>query len=156
MESPTTPDPARDLVELERARHASALEPVLDFGPWWYAPVFAALLAGVAAGSYSGVVSDSWVARFFLLAGLLLVSFHQYQARRFVGRWSRLSVVMTLAVAALVVLVVFLWTLVQSLLDLSGAPAYLLLLAGWVVVTLLLLAVRAGLGRLRRQVWSPA
>ncbi|MFV0257643.1 MAG: hypothetical protein ACK5PP_04240 [Acidimicrobiales bacterium] len=128
----------------------------MDFGPWWYAPAAAALLAGIAATSSSGVAADNGPVRAAVLVIAVLLVVHQILTRKMVPRsgFNAPTFWPVLGALALIVGVVFVWTVAQSLLDLDGAAAYALLFAGWAIVTGILLAVRSAMMRARRTLWA--
>ena len=75
-------DPAADLELLNQSKAVVELDHFLDFGPWWYAPMWATAVGG-------GTLAAQGLGNFLNVAGLLafvvaatVVSVHDYRRRR--------------------------------------------------------------------------
>lgn len=142
-------DPQGDLAILERARTATTMEPILTFGPWWYAPAIAGCLAGVTATAYAGPARDSAIVSTIVYVAAVALVFHDVRRQRVKPRLSGRLLVANLIRFGFVLALLTGWMVVQSLLDVDGWTAWASLGVGWVIVTGVLLGIRSALVRRR-------
>jgi len=142
-------DPAADLALLGRARRSVDVDQALDFGPAWYAPLLALMVAGLSlAGPGEGAVQvGGWVVG---VSAAVLVAGHDQRRRRIRGRRSIRSAAFVLGQVICCWAIIAAWgTAISSMGvdDFVPWPA----LGAWAATTVVFLAIRALLVRVRRR-----
>lgn len=150
-ESPQTVDAEADLALLDRAKRSVAVDQFMDFGPWWYGPLFATMFAGLTLFQAAVGFAQSLMFGAAGLGSATFIAFHDYRRRGV--RWpvTHRSIGSLVGVALGVVVtfvVIGLWgTAVSTIGYADFVPWYLM--AGWLLTTAFYLGARAFLGRLR-------
>lgn len=134
-------DPKADLELLNRAKSSVDIDHVLDFGPWWYAPLIASCLAGATLFGQDFTTSTSFVlGGIGVLSGLVVMS-HDFGRRTVRPKFSVRSSAMLAAIVLVVFVILGLWgTAVSSI----GADRFLpwYAIGGWLLTAALFLAIR--------------
>jgi hypothetical protein len=143
-------DPASDLDLLDRAQSTVDVDQVLDFGPWWYAPLLATMIGGL---TLFGQATSRWLS---IVAGLaavtagVVLSVHDYRRRKVRLRRSMRSAVFIGLIVVITWLLIAAWgTAISSL----GAERFVPgpAVAAWALTTIALLGVRRGFESIRRR-----
>lgn len=162
METPKTPeldasadrnvDPATDLELLDRAQHLIEVDQILDFGPWWYAPLLATLIGGLSLFGQDTTDATNVAAGVVAIGAAVVMSIHDHRRR---GVRHRSSVtgkgIATVGLSVFIGLAfVASWGTAVSTLGYDRFfPGYAAL--GWVLTTLALLGIRAWAQTIRRR-----
>lgn len=143
-------DAAADLDLLSRAKASVHTDLILDFGPWWYAPLLATTVGGLTLfGQAMNTASSLVFGAVALLAGGFM-SVHDFRRRPVKSRPSMRGAGFLVAMVIVSWIVVGLWgTAVSSLGYERFMPGYALL--GWALTTAFFLVVRSGLYAIRRR-----
>lgn len=161
MESTSTPQPsqpppprrvdaAADLKLLSRAKSEVEIDQFLDFGPWWYAPGLATVIAGGTLFAES--LNNNWnvVMGLAALGAGTAVIIHDYRRRGVRVQRSSRSFKLSAVVVVLMYLIVGLWgTAISSVGYERFVPGYAVL--GWVITSLFFLGIRQVLMEVRRR-----
>jgi hypothetical protein len=134
-------DPQSDLELLNRARSAVDVDHVLDFGPWWYAPLLTNCLAGATLFGRLGTTTSFILGGIGLLSGLVVAG-HDFGRRTIRPKFSFRSTAMLAIIVLIVFVILGLWgTAVSSI----GAERFLpwYAIAGWLLTAALFLGIRA-------------
>ncbi len=134
-------DAANDLAILEQARSSVALNPVLDFGPLWYAPAFAATAMGISlAGRVDGAVTSAVFLAIGVIAAIA-VSFHGIRNLGVLPRTTAKSVLAFVPMLITMWFVFAAWgTAVSTIGEDDFVPFWAAL--GWVLTTAFFVVVR--------------
>ena len=135
-------DPKSDLELLNRARSAVDVDHVLDFGPWWYAPLLTNCLAGATLfGRELGTTTSFILGGIGLLSGLIVAG-HDFGRRTIRPKFSLRSTAMLAIVVLIMFVIIGLWgTAVSSVGVEHFLPWYAI--GGWLLTTALFLGIRA-------------
>lgn len=145
---PTAAEASADLATLDRAKTSVDIDQVLDFGPTWYAPFFATMIAAVTLFSQPGAGDWSFVYATVGIVTGTTISVHDFRRRKVRQRPSVRSFVTTVPLILGSFVVLAAWgTAVSSIGYERLVPGYAI--AGWLVTTSLLLAMRAALNAVR-------
>ncbi len=142
-------DPAADLDLLDRARSVVEVDQVLDFGPWWYAPLLATMIGGLTLFGHdvTGFGTATAAGVVALLAGGIL-AVHDYRRRSVRLRRSARGAGFLGLFVLVAWLIIGAWgTAVSSLGYERFVPGYAVL--AWMLTTAALLGIRAGLQVIR-------
>lgn len=140
-------DPAADLAVLRRAKESVDIGQVLDFGPAWYAPMVATMLAAITLFGQEFVGDWSFVYAAVGIGTGAIVSVHDFRRRKVRQRPSVRSAAATIPIVLGSFVVLAAWgTAVSSIGYERFMPGYAVV--GWLVTTGLLLAVRSVLNGL--------
>ena len=149
-ESGIQTDPAADLELLDRAQASVELDQVLDFGPWWYAPVLAAFVAATALFVQDTSSTASRIVWAVAFGAGAYVAWHDYRRRGVRSRPSTRAFAMRAPIALAAFALLMLWELTISTVGYGRfVPGYAVL--GWLLTTVLLLGLRSGLHALRNR-----
>ena len=139
---PNAVDPAADLAMLERAKSSVDLNQILDFGPWWYAPLFATMISCVTLFSQPDAGDWSFAYAALALTTAATISIHDFRRRQVRMRPSRRSFMVMLPVVLGLFGILAAWgTAVSTIGYERFVPGYAF--AGWLTTSGLLLALRA-------------
>lgn len=143
-------DPAADLDLLDRAQSVVDVDQILDFGPWWYAPLLAALIGGLTLfGQDVGGIANVAAGVVGVAAGII-VAIHDHRRRAVRLRGSARSAGLLAVIVVLFLVLIGSWgTAVSSLGYERFVPGYAVL--AWLLTSMTLLGVRAGFHALRRR-----
>ncbi len=155
-------DPLSHLALLNRSKSAAEYEEFLNFGPAWYAPLFAtaigasALFTADVGASAEQVSADPVVFETsghpaYLIAvvmSLVVLGVHYYRNRLVKPKTTKMSVALTLVAIAVLIAVAAVWNTAVAVIGyddfvIGGAAL------AWVLTTGFFLALRAGLDRVR-------
>lgn len=143
-------DPTSDLALLERAKSSIEEDQILDFGPWWYAPLIATLIAGVTL--WGQETDGGWN----LVAGVVgllsggAVAIHDHRRRMVRPRKTVRGAALLAPVVVLTFATMAAWGTAVSTLGYDRfVPGYAVL--GWVLTSLVLLGARTLLLTIRRR-----
>lgn len=143
-------DPASDLALLKRAKSSVALDQVLDFGPWWYAPLLATLIGGLTIFGNDVSEGTNRIAGVVAVIAGALVAWHDYRRRPVRPKPSRRSAPLVAVVVVGLFVVMSLWgTAVSSTGFDRLFPGYAAV--GWLLTTAVLLGVRSVLHVARKK-----
>lgn len=138
---PSTFDPEADLELLERSRSSVAINDVLDFGPWWYAPLLATCVGGL---TLFGQEFGAAINIFYGVAGFgagTIMAVHDYRRRTVRPKFSGKAFGLLAAIFAVTWVTIGLWGSALSSIgydDFVPLPA----LAAWALTTAGFLAIR--------------
>ena len=139
---PIAVDPAADLAMLDRAKSSVDLNPILDFGPWWYAPLFATMLAGLTLFSQPEAGDWSFAYAFVGIATAIALPVHDFRRRKVRSRRSGHSFMIGFPIAMGAFAVVATWGAAVSAIGYERfVPGYAII--GWLITTGLMLVLRA-------------
>ena len=123
---------------------------MLDFGPWWYAPLLAMMIGGLIL--FPEAPNDLHVVAWGSIAAIAggTITIHDHRRRSVRLRPSVRSAALLGLMAVICWALVAAWgTAISSIGYESFVPVYALL--GWLLTTAVLLGIRAGLLALRRR-----
>jgi len=134
-------DPVADLALLDQVKRNVERHDLMNFGPWWYAPVLATMAASLTL--FNRGAEFAWeIAYLVVAAGMLVLSVgHHYLRRNVRTRFSREGFGAMLVVAALCWLVTVAWGVAVSTLGYDAfVPGYAIL--AWFLTVGYFLAIR--------------
>lgn len=143
-------DPAADLDLLDRARSVVDLDQMLDFGPWWYAPLLATMIGGLTlfGQDVSGVTNVA--AGVVALLAAIIVAAHDHRRRPVRLRGSARGVGFLGLIIVLCWVIIAAWgTAISSLGYERFVPGYAAL--AWILTSMALLGIRLGFRAVRRR-----
>lgn len=141
-------DPAADLALLKRSKASVGIDQILDFGPWWYAPLFATGIGGMTLFNQPSAGDWSFAYAAVGLLSLLALGTHDFRRRKVRQRTSWRTFTLSIPIVLGAIVLIALWGTAVSTMGYERfvpGPA----LGAWVLTTGFLLAVRAALHRLR-------
>lgn len=143
-------DAASDLELLNRAKSVAELDQFLDFGPWWYAPLFATMIGGFTMFAQANSFISSAVMGAAALTAAGFSSIHDYRRRTVRTRTSQRSFWYAFLMVVTIFGITAAWGTATSWLGYERFfPGYAAL--GWVLTSLTFLGIRAALSVFRRQ-----
>ena len=148
IDPPSHVDPAADLELLNRARLLVDDDQFLDFGPAWYAPALATVVAGLSL--FGRAFDDYWniAAGLAALGAGAAVSLHDYRRRAVRQRASKRGAVFVGLIVLTCWAIAAAWGTATSTIGYDRfVPGFAVL--GWLLTTALLLVIRAGLSNIR-------
>lgn len=137
----TTFDPQADLELLQRSKSAVAIDDVLNFGPWWYAPLLATCVGGL---TLFGQDYDYALNALYAIAGFgsgALMAVHDYRRRTVRPKFSFTSLGLIVGIVAIMWLTVAAWGTAISTIgydDFVILPAVI----AWTITAAAFLAIR--------------
>lgn len=134
-------DPKADLELLERSKSSVAVNDVLDFGPWWYAPLLATCVGGLTlfGAAFGAPANIAFGIAGFGAGGIMAV--HDYRRRTVRPKFSRHAFGLLAGIFAIAWVTLGLWGTALSSIgydDFVPFPA----VAAWTLTTVMFLAVR--------------
>ena len=142
-------DPAEDLELLERARSLVDVDQLLDFGPWWYAPLLATMIGGLTLFGHDIDDLGNVAAGVAAVAAAAVVAIHDYRRRKVRLRRSARGLAFLGLITALCWLLIAAWgTALSSLGYDRFVPGYAFL--AWTLTSIALLVIRNGSQMIRR------
>ena len=146
--TPNVVDPAADLATLKKASVNVGLEPLLNFGPAWYAPTFATV---VACTTLAGRADSDTMNVAYLAVGVLACIpsiVHYYREHPVQSKFDLISFVAMLPVLFVTLVVVLAWGISLSTIGYEDfVPVWAIV--GWLATTALFLGIRHGLSIIR-------
>ena len=163
-------DPLSHLALLNRSKTSPGWQEFLNFGPWWYAPLWATFVGGLTLGQASlfdnterisgdpsgGVVFETQAEPVFLIVGLaaaIVLTVDSLRRRTVKSKPTAIGFLLTCAVVGIVAVAMASWSVAVAVV---GYESFVFgwAVVAWLATSLFFLAVRSALGRLaeRRRV----
>lgn len=134
-------DPRSDLDLLQRARSSVDMSHILDFGPWWYAPMLATCIAGLTLFSQTSSFLSAVVIGLLGFGSGAFGAIHDFRRRTVRPKKSIRSTGFMAIIVLTSLFVISLWgTAISSLGYERFFPGYALL--GWMLTTAMFLLIR--------------
>lgn len=153
---PDLVDPLSHLALLERSKTAPGSESFFNFGPWWYAPLCANVIAGLSLWGgvvdttlgQAGVVVVRPAAIVVALVSAAVLAVHGLRNEQVKAKPTLAGFVFTIAAVIVIMAVLGIWGTAISAIGWGQVNA-IHVFVGWALTTAFFLALRKGLHHVR-------